>query len=131
MYCQKCGHENYDSAIQCAACGEILVPVTRPPAETLPPLSPYAPARMRVVGPPNHLVWAILATLLCCLPGGIVAIVYAAQVDSKFMAGDVAGAQYASDQAKMWSWISAGAVLVIVAGYLMLVVVAALGGTIN
>lgn len=131
MYCQKCGHENYDSAIQCSACGEILVPVTKPPADTLPPLSSYPPARMHVVGPPNHLVWAILATLLCCLPSGIVAIVYAAQVDSKFMAGDVAGAQYASDQAKLWSWISAGAVLVIVAGYLMLVVVAALGGTIN
>jgi hypothetical protein len=27
---------------------------------------------------PNHLVWAILATLFCCLPLGIVSIVYAA-----------------------------------------------------
>lgn len=128
MYCQKCGHENSDRALQCAACGEILVPVTKPPMDTLPPAAPYAPARTHVVGPPNHLVWAILVTLFCCLPGGIVAIVYAAQVDSKFMAGDVAGAQYASDQAKLWSWISAGSILVIAAGYFLLVMAAVISG---
>ncbi|MCX7034727.1 MAG: CD225/dispanin family protein [Arenimonas sp.] len=96
--------------------------------DTLPPAAPYAPARTHVVGPPNHLVWAILVTLFCCLPGGIVAIVYAAQVDSKFMAGDVAGAQYASDQAKLWSWISAGSILVIAAGYFLLVMAAVISG---
>jgi hypothetical protein len=128
MFCQKCGHENSDRALQCAACGEILVPMTRPPMDTLPPAPPYAPTRMRAVGPPNHLVWAILVTLFCCLPGGIVAIVYAAQVDSKFMAGDVAGAQYASDQAKLWSWISAGSILVIAVGYFLLVMAAVIGG---
>lgn len=131
MYCQKCGHENNDNALQCAACGEILVPVTKPPVGTLPPMPPYAPARTHVVGPPNHLVWAILATLFCCLPGGIVAIVYAAQVDSKFMAGDVAGAQYASDQAKLWSWISAGLVLALVVGYFLLVMAAMISGGIR
>ena len=128
MFCQKCGHENSDRALQCAACGEILVPVTRPPMDTLPPAPPYAPTRMRAVGPPNHLGWAILVTLFCCLPGGIVAIVYAAQVDSKFMAGDVAGAQYASDQAKLWSWISAGSILVIAVGYFLLVMAAVISG---
>ena len=32
---------------------------------------------------PNNMVWAILTTLFCCLPFGIVSIVYAAQVDGK------------------------------------------------
>jgi len=128
MYCQKCGHENSDRALQCAACSEILVPIARPPVDAIPPPPNYPPPRTHVVGPPNHLVWAILATLFCCLPGGIVAIVYAAQVDSKFMAGDVAGAQYASDQAKLWCWISAGFILVLVVGYLLLVMAAVIGG---
>ena len=30
---------------------------------------------------PNHLVWAILATLFCCLPTGIVSIIHAAKVN--------------------------------------------------
>ena len=45
--------------------------------------------------PPNNLVWAILATILCCVPLGIVSIVYSAQVNSKWAVGDVAGAQAA------------------------------------
>lgn len=56
---------------------------------------------------PNHLVWAILATLFCCLPLGIVSIVYAAQVDGKRAAGDIAGARQAADSAKLWAIISA------------------------
>ena len=31
----------------------------------------------RPLKPDNNLVWAILCTLLCCLPFGIVSIVYA------------------------------------------------------
>jgi hypothetical protein len=57
---------------------------------------------------PNYLVFSILATVLCCLPAGIVAIVYAAQVNGKLQAGDIAGAQLASKNAKMWCWISFG-----------------------
>lgn len=56
---------------------------------------------------PNHLVWAILTTLFCCLPLGVVSIVYAAQVDGRRAAGDVAGAQEASRKAVWWAWASA------------------------
>lgn len=52
---------------------------------------------------PNHLVWAILTTLFCCLPLGIVSIVYASQVDGKRAAGDIVGARVASQNAKTWA----------------------------
>jgi len=56
---------------------------------------------------PNHLAWAILSTLLCCLPLGIVSIVYAARVDGLRAAGDIAGARAASDSARNWALASA------------------------
>ncbi len=75
--------------------------------------------------PPNHLVWAILSTLFCCLPLGIASIVFAAQVNSKFAAGDMAGAQEASEKARtfaLWATI-AGVVLLVL--YIILVIVGA------
>jgi len=72
---------------------------------------------------PNYLVWAILATLCCCLPAGIVAIVYAAQVDGKVASGDYYGAVEASNNAKMWSWISFGASAVVGVLYFLLILV--------
>lgn len=57
---------------------------------------------------PNYLVWSILTTLLCCLPIGVVAIVYSTQVNSKLQVGDYQGALEASNKAKMWCMISAG-----------------------
>ncbi len=62
---------------------------------------------------PNYLVWAILVTLFCFLPTGIVAIVYASQVGSKLTAGDVPGAMDSSRKAKMWTIISAVAGIVL------------------
>lgn len=64
--------------------------------------------------PPNYLIPAILVTIFCCLPGGIVSIIYATQVNNKFQAGDIAGAEAASKSAKMWTMISAGVGLVVI-----------------
>jgi len=68
---------------------------------------------------PSYLLPAILTTLCCCLPFGIVAIVYAAQVNGKLQAGDIAGAQASSRNALMWSWISVAVGVVANGGYLM------------
>ncbi|MBA3738885.1 MAG: CD225/dispanin family protein [Actinobacteria bacterium] len=62
---------------------------------------------------PTYLVWAILVTLFCFLPTGIVAIVFASQVSSKLQAGDLAGARESSNKAKMWTIISAVAGIVL------------------
>lgn len=54
------------------------------------------------VRPKNYLVQAILVTIFCCLPLGVVGIVFATQVNSKYDAGDYAGAEKASKQAKQF-----------------------------
>lgn len=56
--------------------------------------------------PPNYLVFAILVTIFCCQILGIVSIVFAAQVNSKWNAGDFEGALSASKNAKLWAWIA-------------------------
>jgi ABC-type Fe3+ transport system permease subunit len=72
--------------------------------------------------PPNYLVFAILTTFFCCQILGIVSIIYAAQVNSRWNAGDVAGANDASRNAKLWAWVAFGSGLLIGVVTLILVV---------
>jgi Interferon-induced transmembrane protein len=57
--------------------------------------------------PDNYLVWAILSTVFCCLPFGIVSIVYSTKVAGLWAQGQFAEAQAASANAKKWAIISA------------------------
>lgn len=57
----------------------------------------------------NYLIPAILSTVLCCLPLGVVSIIFAAQVNSKIATGDIAGAMESSKKAKMFMFIAVGA----------------------
>jgi hypothetical protein len=70
--------------------------------------------------PKNYLVWAILTTLLCSLPFGIVSIIFAAQVDGKWQRGDHAGALQSSRRAKTFAIVAAvlGVVVAIIYGIL-------------
>lgn len=52
--------------------------------------------------PDNYLVWAIIVTVLCCLVGGIVALVYSSKVQTLYSQGDYEGALRASNNAKNW-----------------------------
>ncbi len=59
---------------------------------------------------PNHMAWAIVVTItgflfcwLIALPLGIAAIVFASQVDNKKRAGDLLGAQEASNKARSFA----------------------------
>lgn len=56
--------------------------------------------------PSSNLVFGILTTIFCCLVPGIVSIVFAAQVNSKWAVGDQAGAQEASRKARLWAIIA-------------------------
>jgi hypothetical protein len=76
-------------------------------------------------GPPpeNHLVWAILSTVLCCLPLGIVSIVKSNQVHTLWAQGYDAEARRAADEAKKWAMWSALSLLILVALYVVVMVV--------
>jgi hypothetical protein len=76
-------------------------------------------------GPPpeNNLVWAILSTVMCCLPLGIVAIVKASQVNSLWFQGFHAEAHRAADEARKWAMGSAIASGVLIGVYLAFVLV--------
>ncbi len=52
--------------------------------------------------PPTNLVWAIISTVLCCIPTGIVAIFYALKVSNKYREGDIEGAKRASEVGAWW-----------------------------
>ncbi len=63
--------------------------------------------------PDSNLIWAILTTILCCMPLGIVSIVYAAKVDSLWYAGRQQEAIDAAKSAGNWAIWSAVAGIVI------------------
>ena len=106
MFCRKCGTDNADGAPSCISCGEPLANPFEPTA--------VGGSNAGAGGKPeNYLIQSILATLCCCLPFGIVAIIYAAQVDSKWNAGDQQGAINAAANAKKWFWIAFGIGIVV------------------
>jgi len=106
MYCTKCGTQNDDNAWKCIRCGNILQ------------YAPEFPQQPHIYIP-NYLVQAILCTLLCCLPFGIPAIVFAAQVNSKIAGGDIQGAMAASRNAKTWCWVSFACGLAVIIIYII------------
>ncbi|MDE7125964.1 MAG: CD225/dispanin family protein [Muribaculaceae bacterium] len=52
--------------------------------------------------PPTYIALSIIATICCCLPFGIVAIVYSSQVSARYTSGDYEGAEKASQRAELW-----------------------------
>jgi hypothetical protein len=111
MYCTNCGQPRPDSAAVCTNCGHRVARYN-----TAPQI-------------PNYLVQSILVTLCCCVPVGVVAIVYSAQVNTKLAAGDVAGARDASQKAKMWAWIGFGIGALVGAIYLGLGLLSGFSGS--
>lgn len=112
MNCPNCGTSNLDDAAVCVNCGRSL---SAPPSYTPPPPPPSsftggpAPAPAGAgAGIPNYLWQSIVVTLCCCIPLGIVSIIFAAQVNSKLAQGDIAGARDASQKAKMFALIGFG-----------------------
>jgi hypothetical protein len=89
--------------------------------EWTPPPSSGTPASV-----PNYLVLAIIS-LFCCLPLGIVAVIFAAQVNGKVAAGDIAGATDAAKKAKLFSFISIGLGLAVIICYVLFIVIMGVG----
>jgi len=72
--------------------------------------------------PKTYLTEAILATILCCWPLGIPAIVNAAKVEGRYDRGDYEGAEEASHQAKQYMQYGFWAGLIIGVVYLLFIV---------
>lgn len=89
MFCKKCGAPLPENATDCPQCRESSKASGGTSAEIQ-----------------SHLVGAILVTLFCCLPLGIVSIVYAARVSGLVAAGDMAAAKEASEKASKWMWLA-------------------------
>lgn len=94
-------------------------PPVLPPAEPQPPAmpqpGPVQPEPVQTVcaepaavnaeparKPASYLAWAIVATVLCNVVCGVVAIIYASKVNTKCRFGDFAGAERCSERAQWW-----------------------------
>lgn len=103
MYCPHCGTENAENVWSCQACG---APLTNPYEANA-----AAPGVALPSGPVfNWLAPAIVATVissLCgcviALPCGIVAIVYAAQVNGYLRSNEIAQAVRSARLARTWT----------------------------
>lgn len=87
-----------------------------------PPPSPVTPAPRQSCGssewhtpdsnddrppmPSTYLGWNIAATVLCCLPTGIIGIIYSSMARNWYDQGDYAGARDASKWASVWLILS-------------------------
>ncbi len=105
MNCVKCGAGVPDDSMFCPKCG--------------------AGVNVQHVPVSNHLVSAILTTLFCCLPFGIVSLIYASRVDLLLSFNKIDDAKTASRKALQW--VVVGIVSAFAFWALYAAVVAALG----
>jgi hypothetical protein len=120
--CDKPYHMHcWSKAGRCQTYGCEGKPVYHPAAETVQQPPQQSPSIAGDV--PNYLVWAILATIFCCIPFGIVAIVYSSQVSGHLAAGNYEAALKASSSAKKWCLAATitGAVLILIYSLVMLI----------
>ncbi|MBC7557267.1 MAG: CD225/dispanin family protein [Chryseobacterium sp.] len=83
------------------------------------------------IPPKTWLVESILVTIFCCQILGIISIIYAAGVESKFYRGDIAGSESASRTAKTLVMVSVGVGLITIVLFMTLGGMALLSGFIN
>ncbi len=134
MYCKQCGQQIPDETKFCPSCGAMQgdeAPASASTQNAQPEYgnssgeyyqpgqtqnaqpSQYASSNGGRVSNTAYLVWSIIVTLLCCLPLGIPAIVYAAKINTLSDAGDYMGAQDAAKKSKTWIIVAGVAGLVV------------------
>lgn len=78
------------------------------PTPTPPNPTPPVPPKPPVVGPApdNHLTKAIIATIFCCLPLGVISLIKATKVDSLWAQGNYEAARESASSADTWANVS-------------------------
>lgn len=102
-------------------------------ASRTPPSEPQAPnpagGWQTAEAAPSTWLWqSIAATVLCCLPAGIVAIVYAAQAQSAVNTRDYTLAREKAGKARTWTLVSVVVGLLFVLLWFVLVVTGTMSG---
>ena len=136
-FCTQCGQSVADGVRFCTNCGAPIAveqtnyaqpdPQPQQPYNPQPEPQPYQqPYQQQPMGvkPKSFLVLSILATIFCCLPFGIIAIVQSAKVDNLWNAGQYVEAQTASRKARNWVIVSAAIGIV---GSILYVILVAMG----
>jgi len=126
IFCTKCGHKNPEGSLFCAKCGTSIKMLDGTQTEQTfeyksQNISGQAPK------PENNLVWAVLCTVLCCMPLGIVAIVYSTKVDSAYAEGRQEDAQNYANKAKNWAIAGALSSIIIMVIYLIFMLAIGVG----
>ena len=95
----------------------------QPYYQQAPAQAPQGPVRDEdKVMPPSYLLWAILSCIVCCVPTGIVAIIYSSSVSTKYFSRDYEGARRASRLAQIWIIVSIVAGIIFGALYVPLAI---------
>lgn len=132
-FCNQCGAQLPENTRFCTNCGAAVPPPPQP--EPTPsyaqqnysqpqyqqPQQPQPSQQPIGTKPSSYLVLAILATIFCCLPFGIVGIVQAAKVDNLWNSGQYAAAEDASRKARNWSIAAAITGIVVAIIYMVFV----------
>lgn len=124
------GMPDWVAASQVPELSHLLPPSQQPPSyQPQPSYGPQQPYGVQPPMPDTYMVWAVLVTVFCCLPFGIVSIVKASQVSSLYSQGRYQEAVAASEAAKKWAiWSAiAGVVISIMVIVLQIVGIGLLG----
>lgn len=95
------------------------------PSSTPPPPS-FSPPPSTPVKVPNYLVPSIFSMLCCCLPAGVVSLIFSIQANSKADAGLYEEAMRNANLARIWLWVSVGVGVLGSAGAFLVQLLAAL-----
>lgn len=129
-FCPNCGTQNSGNTKFCGSCGQDMQSAKSNPVITETTTSANVNSNVIVDSsyqpkPPNQLVWAILTTFFCCLPIGIVSIMYASKVDNLYAAKQYDEARQASKNASKWAIIGAIGGFFVLFFYFILMVISA------
>lgn len=140
-FCTQCGQQLPENSRFCTNCGTPIPEEPQPQQEytqpepqqayTQPQPQPQSNPQPTGPKPTSYLALAILATIFCCLPFGIVSIVKASKVDSLWNAGRYMESQDASRKARNWAIaaiLTAVVIAILYFVFILLVGASAVGG---
>lgn len=78
--------------------------------------------------PNNYLALAIITTVMCCMPLGIVSIVKSTKVDGLYQAGNYQEAEETSKSAKNWALVGIGIMGIFWLLYILFVILLGVSG---